>query len=108
MTQYRSYLQIFTLLFLVSCAQQSSPTGGAKDIEPPKVLESVPPNFSLNYIGNSIELKFDEYVQINNLKEQLLVTPSLKFPLEFQLVGKKLKITFIDSLQPKTTYQFNF
>ena len=108
MTQYRSYLQIFTLLFLVSCAQQSSPTGGAKDIEPPKVLESVPPNFSLNYIGNSIELKFDEYVQINNLKEQLLVTPSLKFPLEFQLVGKKLKITFIDSLQPKTTDQFNF
>jgi len=106
--KYRSYLSIVTLLFLLSCAQQSSPSGGAKDIEPPKVVQSVPANFSLNYLGNSIELKFDEYVQINNLKEQLLVTPSLKFPLEFQLVGKTLKITFVDSLKPNTTYQFNF
>jgi len=103
-----SYFTFLISLLALSCAQQSSPSGGSKDVDSPKIVESSPINFALNYSGKSIELKFDEFVQINNLKEQLIITPSLKFQPKFQLTGKKLKITFIDSLKPNTTYQFNF
>ena len=75
------YLVILVFVLVASCAQQSSPTGGAMDTESPKIVESSPVNFSLNYSGQSVELKFDEFVQINSLNEQLIITPSLKSQL---------------------------
>lgn len=108
MKNIHTFILICAVILLFGCAQQSTPSGGKEDVEPPKIVESSPQNFQLNFSGNEIELKFDEFVQINSLKEQLVVTPSLKFPPQFQLSGKKLKISFIDSLKPNTTYQFNF
>lgn len=108
MRQFAQYCLLVASIIVAGCAQQSTPTGGVKDTIPPKIVESSPQNFALNYEGNSIELKFDEYVKISSLKEQLIITPSLQFEPEFQLKGKTLKVSFIDSLKSNTTYQFNF
>ncbi len=108
MRRFARYYVLLAGIVAVGCAQQSTPTGGVKDTTPPKIVESSPQNFALNYVGNSIELKFDEYVKIASLKEQLIITPSLRFEPEFQLKGKTLKVSFMDSLKPNTTYQFNF
>jgi hypothetical protein len=95
-------------LILAACAQQSSPTGGDKDTLPPQVLESSPQPFSTNFKGNEIELEFDEYIQVKDFSSQLIVSPSLENQPEYKIRGKKLIVSWEDSLAANTTYQFNF
>jgi hypothetical protein len=98
---------LFISQFLWNCAQRSGPTGGPKDETPPQIVMSVPKNFSTQYNGNTIILVFDEYVQEKNLREQLVITPSLPKQAETTLKKKTLSIYIGDSLKPSTTYQIN-
>ena len=111
-TLVRKFHNVFFLtliaLLLVSCAQQVSPTGGPKDTEPPKILESSPLNGALNYTGSSIELQFDEYVKVNSANKELLVTPPFETPPEFGMRSKKVTLSWTDTLIPNTTYLFQF
>jgi hypothetical protein len=45
------------------CAQQGSPAGGPRDEDPPVVIESDPPNYSIHFDARRIEIKFDEYIR---------------------------------------------
>ena len=92
----------------LSCAKQNSLTGGEKDIIPPRVLSYNPPNLSTNFSGNQFEIEFDEFIQIKNISEQLLVSPLLEEPPEYSLKSKTLIIEWEEDLLPNTTYQFNF
>lgn len=51
---------------------------------------------------------FDEYIQVKDFNAQLIISPPLKKNPEYRLRGKKLEITWEDTLQANTTYQFNF
>jgi hypothetical protein len=64
-------------LFFLSCARQSSPTGGPKDTIPPKLVNAIPRNESTNFKGQQIELEFSEMIIANNPKEQLIITPTI-------------------------------
>jgi hypothetical protein len=57
---------------LFSCAQIVAPTGGKKDTLAPKLVRVFPNNQSKNFHGTLIELQFDEYVNVDNIKQQLL------------------------------------
>lgn len=85
--------KVISLLFIISlissCAIKMNPTGGAKDIEPPKVLNSVPSNFTTNFKDKKIVLSFDEFVQLNDLQNQLLISP-LMDPKPEITVAKKI------------------
>ena len=103
------YVSIFSCLALLSaCAQVVAPTGGKRDLTPPEVLSLVPENQSLSFNSNSFTLEFDEYVVLKDLKEQLLVSPPLKYSLQNKTKGKKLIFTIKDTLKENTTYVFNF
>lgn len=93
---------------LLSCARDGQPTGGLKDIQPPEVLESFPPNYSLNFEGNSFAVTFDEYVEIKDFNSQIIVSPTLKNKPTFALKRKTLIVSWTDTLKANTTYQFNF
>jgi hypothetical protein len=45
-------LQFILFFFVSSCAIRVTPTGGDKDIEPPKVVQEFPANKSTNFNGN--------------------------------------------------------
>src|SRR6185295_5905615 len=60
------------------CAQIVAPTGGPRDTLPPNLLSATPPNGTVNFKGNRITLNYDEYVQIQKLQENLLVSPTPK------------------------------
>ena len=94
--------------FIVSCAQVGSLGGGAKDNNPPVPLEMNPPNFSANFTGNKIEIKFDEFVVLDKINEQLLISPPIKKMPDFRLKGKSLIIKFKEDLLPNTTYSMFF
>ena len=96
---------------IASCAKKGRPSGGEKDIEPPIMLSSTPKNYSTNFSGNDIKILFNEYVKLNDINKQLIISPPLKIkPLISPQSGasKYVKIKIYDTLQPNTTYSFNF
>lgn len=95
---------------MISCAKRGSITGGLKDTIPPVLLSSTPKNFNTNFKGNEITLVFDEYIKLKNVNKQLIISPPMKHePLIFPTsVSKFITIQIKDTLQPNTTYSFNF
>jgi uncharacterized protein (DUF2141 family) len=95
-------------IFLLSCARQSSPTGGPKDTIPPILVRVIPRNEAINFKAKEIELIFSENVILNAPKEQLIVTPTIG--KEYKIVNRKNSIilSFEDPLKDSTTYTFNF
>ena len=95
-------------VYIISCAQQTSPTGGPKDENPPILQSSTPENKSLNFSGNKIVLKFDEYIKTNNPREEIIIIPSLPGEYETSYRKKTFFLKIKDTLQSNTTYTFNF
>lgn len=97
-------------LTLVNCAKRGSPTGGLKDSIPPVFIKSEPPNFTTNFEGNRIRIYFDEYIKLKDYQKQLIISP----PLENSVISpqgtasKYVNIEIKDTLEPNTTYVFNF
>lgn len=108
-TNYRFILFLF-LFVCIGCAKKGSITGGLKDTIAPTLKISFPENFSTNFKGNQIKLTFDEYIKLKGLEKQLIVSPPMKNePLIIpSSVTKYLTIQIKDTLQPNTTYSFNF
>lgn len=87
------------------CAQVLPLNGGERDTQAPKLLESTPKNASLNFTGRTIELKFDEYVQVKDISNQLVITPQTKKMPLVEANGKRVTIKFDEDLLPNTTYR---
>lgn len=106
------YIPIAFLLLLsfVDCAKKGTPSGGPRDTIPPVIVRSSPENYSTNFSGDEIEIRFDEYIKLKDLDNQLVISPPLEFrPVITPLnVSKTLKIKIIDTLKTNTTYSFNF
>ncbi|TAE82505.1 MAG: hypothetical protein EAY81_09140 [Bacteroidetes bacterium] len=100
---------LFSLLIIVgSCAQIVNPTGGAKDDKPPVVTETKPDNQSTLFNKNKIIIRFDEFIQLNNPDDQIIISPPLGVKPTFVNKGKTLEISIKDSIQSNTTYTINF
>ncbi len=90
------------------CAQISAPTGGPKDSIPPRLVKAVPELNSVNFKNTKITLTFDEYIDVQDLSNNLLISP---LPLANPVVDFKLRTVTVklkDSLLPNTTYTINF
>lgn len=98
------------MLSFVDCAKKGTPSGGARDSIPPIIVRSSPENYSTNFTGNEIEIRFDEYIKLKDLNKELIISPPMKYtPVITPLsTSKTLKIRLIDTLKPNTTYSFNF
>lgn len=105
----RSYCcWFFLLIFISSCANKVSPTGGAKDEIPPQLLTSIPENNSINFNATEITLNFDEYVQLNDASNQILISPIPAKAPTIKAYKKSVVVTFDSLLQANTTYAINF
>lgn len=83
-------------------------SGGEKDLNPPKEVESLPKNASTNFSSDEIEIEFDEFIQTQNLNSQLIISPFMETNPEVSVKNKKLIIKLQDTLSPNTTYSLNF
>jgi len=102
------HLLLIALLLIVGCAQQGSPTGGPKDEDPPVVVETNPPNYSRNFDAKKIFISFDEYIVLDNVNQELIVSPPMEEKPEIKLRKKTIIIEFEEGLKENTTYTFNF
>jgi len=97
------------LLFLLSqCAKQTQPSGGEKDEIPPKLIRSTPADRQINFNKNEIELVFDEMVQVNSPREQLIITPSIGKKFEAEARKNKVVLKLNADLKENTTYTISF
>lgn len=93
---------------IVSCAQVSTPQGGPRDMKKPELVKSFPDNKTTNFQGQTIRMEFDKAVQPNDLKRQLLVTPSVQNPYTFTYEKNFIELKFENPLEENTTYFLNF
>ncbi|MDV7137885.1 Ig-like domain-containing protein [Maribacter sp. TH_r10] len=101
----------FIAAALVQCAKRGRPTGGPKDVDPPVLLKAEPENMTTGFKATKIRLYFDELVKLEDVQEQLIVSPPLKYtPIITPQGGanKFVEITIKDTLQENTTYTMNF
>jgi len=105
------YISAILALTIISCAKRGRPSGGEKDTTAPKLLKAFPENYSTQFSSTEIRLNFNEYVKLKDINKQLIISPPLKFqPIIIPQTGasKFIKIKILDTLQPNTTYSFNF
>ena len=104
------YTFFLLLLISVGCAKRGSITGGLKDTIAPVLKVSFPENFNKNFKGNEIKLVFDENIKLKNLNKQLIISPPMKYEPSIlpTTPSKTITIKIKDTLQPNTTYSFNF
>lgn len=97
------------LALLGACANMAQgPTGGLRDSLPPVYKTSNPLPNSLNFKGDKVEIEFDEYVQLKDGFEKIVVSPPTKSPFVAKAVGKKVVVEFRDTLMANTTYTVDF
>ena len=100
-----------TVSILQGCANIGQLKGGPKDTKPPQIVKELStPNLQTNFKKQPIILTFDEWVKLEDVFNQVVVSPPLNERPEVILKGKKLFIKFADDevLRENATYTINF
>lgn len=113
MKQLLGFLGILAILAALStsetgCANIVPPSGGLRDSIPPVLVKATPRDSSTRFEGKTINLVFDEFVQVDNFSQNVIISP-----LPRVLPGQTSKLNTIsvrlrDSLEANTTYTINF
>ena len=69
---------ISIIFFVIGCAKRGTPDGGPKDEDPPVLLRAQPTNNSSNFNSEKIRIYFDEYVKLEKINSQLIVSPPIE------------------------------
>ncbi|ADR22354.1 hypothetical protein MATR_00050 [Marivirga tractuosa] len=105
----KKYLSLtFILIVVYACATVQSPTGGEKDEKAPILYESSPKDQSTNFKGNEIKLFFNEWMKLEQINKELIITPRADIEYEAALKKQELTIELKQPLEDSTTYTFNF
>ncbi len=96
------------MFLLQNCANPGGLTGGKKDSLAPRLLSSSPANKSINFTKKEVTLQFDEWVKLENLQKELIITPTPKSLYKSNENKTSISIIFEKDLEPNTTYTLNF
>src|SRR5215203_551216 len=102
-------LSILKIVVLSGCANIIPPTGGDRDSLPPRLVKVTPPDASTNFSKKTITFTFDEYItEPQDFFKNLIVSPTyVKAPV-YEVKLRTLTINIKDTLEPNTTYYYNF
>ncbi len=102
---------IFFVMLCLACANRLNPTGGPRDEEPPQIIaESSTQNFQTNFESKEIALTMNEWVELDDPINQVLVSPPLDQRPDIRLKGKTVVFNFHEDevLREGATYTINF
>ncbi len=115
MTKNNSIIRLLTLitlvLFLTYCATPFAPSGGEKDTSPPAIVkDKSTANKQVNFKKQDIILSFDEWIDLKNIFEQVVISPPLEYPFDLKIKGKSVYFKFDENeiLRDNATYTINF
>ena len=101
-------LMLLAAFLLGSCARMGQPDGGWYDETPPRIMGAAPADKGTNVKSQKISIFFDEFIQIENATEKVVVSPPQLETPEIVASGKRIRIELLDSLKPNTTYTIDF
>lgn len=105
-TALRSIVVLLFICIASGCANIVPPEGGKKDTKPPKLLAVIPADSQLNSNISKIELRYNEYIELNNASAEVQISPLISLPISTVVVGKKTIIRIPDTLlRANTTYR---
>ena len=107
-TLYRNIIVLCVATLVVACARTGYPSGGETDRTPPVITRVTPENRSTNFSSKGFTLETDEYVVLKDANNQVIISPPMKQFPQITSTGKKIKVVIKDTLQPNTTYLFQF
>ncbi len=113
---FRGFISFITIIIIYSasvisgigCANIIPPQGGPKDTLAPKLIKASPGDSTRNFSGNRISFSFDEFIDLQNVSENLLVSPTPKTNPVVESRLNTLTVRIKDSLESNTTYSLNF
>ena len=101
------YLFVF-LLLVNSCARMGSPDGGWYDEDPPRIIGCSPADQATNVKDRKISIYFNEYIKVEDVTQNVIVSPpQIEMP-EIKAAGKKIVVELKDTLKPNITYTVDF
>jgi hypothetical protein len=105
----------FALLLLAfalgRCANPMAPDGGERDEQPPQVVEEESsPNYQTNFKKQPIRITFDEWVEIKDAFNQVVISPPLAYSYELSIKKRSVLFEFDEreELRDSATYTINF
>jgi hypothetical protein len=100
--------QLLVLLFFISCAKRSTPTGGEGDITPPQLYSSTPQTEVLNFSKTSeIELVFSEWIEPNSAEDGISIHPVPEDGVEIKVRARKVTVKPKKPLLQDITYHLS-
>ena len=105
---FAAVVAIVLLMVMAACARMGQPDGGWYDETPPRILSASPADKSVNVSSKKIYINFDEYIQIENAQEKVIVSPPQMEQPDIKSQGKRIMVQLRDTLQPNVTYTVDF
>jgi hypothetical protein len=102
------FLIVIVISIIAGCARMAAPTGGPKDEQHPLIVEINPASYTTNFDSKLVKITFDEFIQLKDLQQNLIVSPILEKKPMIQAKGKVLNIKFEEELKDSTTYNLYF
>lgn len=102
------YFIAMLIIGQVGCGQIGAPMGGPRDSLPPLLVKSTPTNEKLNFTENKIVLEFNEYVQLDNPFQNVIVSPIPKRQPNIEGKLRTVTVKLRDTLEENTTYIIDF
>ncbi len=113
---YKSFISSAAIIIIIAisivyssgCANIIPPQGGPRDSIPPQLVKVTPGDSTRNFTGTRIVFTFDEFIELQNVQENLMVSPApaINPSVDFKLNTMTVKLK--DSLESNTTYTINF
>ncbi|WP_017730988.1 Ig-like domain-containing protein [Nafulsella turpanensis] len=101
-------IYFFIQVFVTSCANISTPTGGPKDTIPPALVKVNPTGGAVHYNERIVRLEFNEAVQVKDLANQLIITPSIQGEYKTKINKNTVELLFQQPFDTNTTYTLSF
>ncbi|MEY3737736.1 MAG: hypothetical protein RL544_514 [Bacteroidota bacterium] len=101
-------LVLLISMYISGCANIIPPGGGPRDSLPPKLVIALPKDSATNVHTKNFMLSFDEYLTLQGIQENLIVSPTVKNTPIIDYKLKNVTIKFKDSLEENTTYTLDF
>ena len=101
-------LLIVVILFYACASTGWSPDGGPYDETPPKFVRANPVPNATNNTRKNVSIEFDEYINLENASEKVIISPPQREQPEVKTRGKRVVVEFLDSLIANTTYTIDF
>ena len=96
------------LAFWAGCAQVGSPGGGERDETPPVVVEADPAFGTTGWSGELLQLTFDEFIQVQDARSQVLVSPPLPESPKVLVKGRSMVVDLGGGLPEDRTVVVQF